>query len=558
MGLPSFRVSANTHMLFTGIKRDIKRGVTGGAPMESKFARLIGATIDDIEKHNGFPIPMLRELNSVSVTMAVPTIAIRRSIGKLFVNAEFFGAWVDNVDDFAFLLMHERGHPALAYLIGTHGCGNFSQDAVINPPLTFRFPRSRLAERLYISRALQGSPWMLVLQKNVDAASALLWSRPEAQVGPWEAIRDWHHMVHDYGPTGYKYIAYQGYGERKVMLLIEQWLSLLPQQPGSPGSSGSYRSSAPTSGYGSGDASDAQRISRPLGHEPDNTEQEDEDNVQEKAEREYKSARPNHYTEAGSPRGHGKSISFAALQAPPELGLSPHDVFCGVPVISLAPPSRDNGGIGLTNAVAHASDGMGENENLLGHIPSMLHDEDAIDVARGDYPEAWLHNSPPRAAYGDLYIDFSISMEEYWGHAINIARHLSGRIRHCIGFASRSERFSIRDTPGLDIGGGTNLNTVLESMAQLRNPLVVWVTDLEFSPSIEVSRPNLEAVHRLNWLLTHVVERLIVCVPMADPQGAPEAYASSIKATYFGGLSPLAQTRVRIVPVTPAGAAAAV
>jgi hypothetical protein len=558
---------------------------TDDASFLQHMVKAVETCADDIEASFGKRVACVRDIRHISLNRGFPSIAINIATGSLIANPDFIRAWVKSAADLGFLILHERGHLILNYIAATRGVTGFEEDAIIN---TTAIPRSGsdLVSRLYLTRAMQGAPQMLLLQGRAGLCDAFLWSDSTFQVGPWEQVRDWHRSV-------YQPHSWCRYSITRMMALIQQWREAIPTQarsqpPSSAPSGGGTPQSGqsgerlrwnsdstlgkgplvpeegqgesgespegtgndgPSEGYGSGDSADEANREQPLGHEPANDEQAQAHAAMSDRADKIKTSTPDAFTPEGSPTGDSEDVSFATLHVPPEAGLVQADLHgTAVAYLDNSRASANRDGVSLTTLLTTTVGGASAHTVMAQEVPSALSARDATCLAMGGIPSMWEHSADPEYTQADMYLDFSGSMEEYWGLCLAVADALRFKVRHVEGFATRCKEAQMR-SGGISVGGGTNLLPVLKTMDDRKRECVIWVTDLGFAPGT-YSR---EGVSYLNFLLGRSVKRLIICIPCKDVNTFS---VRDYMAHYFSKLNAAARACVSLHPVTPSGGTA--
>ena len=561
---------------FLAVRKALLESDPPGA--ESALIRCVSSTSKLIETHYNTSIPALRSITTAKFSKCIDTAAISITKGNLLFNPDFFLTWLESVRDLAFLLLHERGHIVLNYVANTSAVTGFEEDAIINIA-ALRATGSTLCTRLYTLRALQGALHMLVLQNDIGITDQLLWQDPAIAALPGTAhVEAWYRDAYEYG---------YGYGTlSSSMLDIRRWREQIeqgggngqqgnqagstssascgqtgqssPQEGTSPESAGGNPSSGeqqgsassdniPDEGYGSGEGDDCKDVAAPLGHEESNADAKDARGEDKSTADAYKNAHPDVYDKSGSPTGDSHDVSFAGLHIPRNLGmLTVEAELLRLAAVHNAPLAAT--GLSLTTMLSSNIGGMSSSTYYDTCVPRRITPSDAVSMGMGRIPTCWEHESTPRHAHADMYLDFSGSMDAYWGLAIGIADALRFKIRNMYGFATMLAPVDL-NAGGVSVGGGTALGPVIEQMQRACNPIAVLVSDLEFWPRLDTPH----GIEVLTDLLGRKIKRLIVCYPVSDTDGMTREKLESIKARYFGGLPTQAYSCIHIFAMSPQG-----
>jgi len=442
------------------------------------LAQCITQTILCLEDAVGTRIPLLRRLVTVCFCFETATVTVSLSYKELRFNPGFFTQHIKTVNDLAFVLLHERGHIVLNHIVDTSSVTCFEEDAVINPLATC-ITGSDLTGRVYTTGV------HLVLQNNSRLLENLM-TDPVFAVEPAQAVLSWHT-----GAYGYRRIHQQGILD--AMMCIRVWRENTTDPACFKFSTYSPDGSADSLEFSPSTGKDSSQL-------------------------------------PAAPKD-ASYISFASLHLPSDVTFLPMEE----QLLGIANLQSTGDHTGLITTISGAMGGGFDITRMDSTHPQRVSSGDAQRLALGYLPSEWEHVEFPTYEKGDIYLDFSQSMKPYWGTVLGIAKTLRFRVQNMYGFASTLVKLDLSQ-PGIKVGKSTELNPVITQMEKSNTNVVIWVTDLDFWPTVASSIET--------NILPPLIRRLtslIVCCP--GVVGSSE----KLMQTHFGNLPPHILRKVNIL-----------
>ena len=421
--------------------------------------------IDDIVDSIGSSA-LLSNLLFSSFNDSLPTASVDIHSGSVHINRNFFIEQVRTLADLVFILMHERGHIVLAYLSntstvsGSESAINFAEDCLINASIRVLCRESLLPSRMYSKANEMGQPWMALLGRDRMAVEEMF-KDAKYRVGLWRTIQIWYEKAYVGASNIYNVSSLPGVRSTKDLVsAIAGWCDAICAGSVNKGSESDQSKAGKASTFDYVDTfSKKKDVS---------------------AVNDYKKSRPDLYDESLNPKSDGMTVSFLSFSLPTEVKAFDLSITNNCPELRFGFTGR---GTKVLSQVGALLGGFSGSTVYHSHMPSLPSSRDIASLQlRG--PSAmslWEHEAESARAETAMYVDFSASMEPFWGLAIWIVRSMKQTITSLYGFAMKTNSFKTTDVGVTGIGSlGTNVDSVIDCMKAHPCSHVIWLTDLDF------------------------------------------------------------------------------
>jgi len=225
-------------------------------------------------------------------------------------------------------------------------------------------------------------------------------------------------------------------------------------------------------------------------------------------------------TNAGSVNGGICVILLDSLNVPHDVGITQAEAKAfALPVLPITAVAGSMGGeSNICKLSAILSNRLGGAAGPLSYHnmpPAVLSPYDTDTLAMGRMPTDWQHGGSVVYPKTILFLDFSGSMEDYWGVVFGVMNELRYRVDRCYAFADRVAPMDPLDTE-VSVGQGTSyepvVNTVLEEVVDGTN--VVLATDMEFSWPYSIEEEYQEKM--TNAVLSGCIGRIVILLTVKD------------------------------------------